>query len=113
LANHLIEKHIDDEIIFACSGKAGKACIEDSLCAGFMIDIIAKELITLPLDDGSLMARNFYETNSENLLHLVANSEHGHFLESLGYEEDLKTCCAINTTKVIPYYDKSKSKIII
>lgn len=113
LARFLIENHIDDEIIFACSGKAGKACIEDTLCAGYMIDLISKDLITLPLDDGSIMARNFYQTNKEEIHHLIINSEHGHLLESLGFSEDIKDSCDLDKTGIIPYYDKSKSKIII
>ncbi len=111
VANHLVKNHQDDEILFACSGKLGKSCIEDTICAGYLISMI-QEQINPDLDDSSTIARDFYQLNQNNIFEKIANSEHGKYLADSGYVEDIKYCTQKDLLDIIAVYDKTKSKII-
>ncbi len=119
IANHLIKFHTDDEIIIACSGKQGYSCMEDTLCAGYIIDLLRykfKDISLgkgkLKLDDASKISRGCYRYNEKYIHDQVSNSEHGRYLTELSMGKDIEFCCQKDLYENVPFFHKGKSKFI-
>ncbi len=115
IANQLIEFHSEDEIIIACSGKQGNSCMEDTLCAGYIIDILRNnfkdnEESKLELDDASKISRGCYRYNEKYIFDQVGNSEHGRYLTELSMKKDIEFCCQKDIYENVPFFHKGKSK---
>ena len=46
--------------------------------------------------------------NAENPLAVLAASEHGRYLESIGFADDLEYASRIDIYDIVPYYDGSR-----
>ena len=115
LATTLMNDHSKDEILIACSGKLGHACIEDTICAGYIINCLTEikdEAISFKLDDAAKISKDYYSSNKEDISKPIKGSEHGKYLISINMEKDIDYCCQKDLIKIVPFYDKDKSKII-
>ncbi len=113
VAKLLIEKHIDDDILFVCSGKLGRACVEDTICAGYIITKIIDKIGLVDMDDASKIAISYYNSISDSLEGTIRNSEHGKYLASIGSEKDVEYCTMKDSTDIIPFFDKDDYEIKI
>ncbi len=96
---------LNEDFLILCSGKHNRYCLEDALCAGMILhkfQLVAKS--KLQTNDAASSSMALYKNFSKSILQTVKNSEHGRFLFSLGFAEDLKTCTSIDTRPVIPFY---------
>ena len=117
VVNHLIKFHSNDEVVIACSGKQGNSCMEDTLCAGYIIDLLRKsfreeESLELILDDASKISRGCYRYNEKYILDQVGASEHGRYLSKLSMERDIEFCSQKDIYDNIPFFHKGKSKFL-
>ncbi|MFA7361679.1 MAG: 2-phosphosulfolactate phosphatase [Candidatus Kapaibacterium sp.] len=103
---------LNEDFVIVCSGKLNDFCIEDSVFAGLIIsrlfDLNGKDKYSI-LDSGYAcykLAKQFlYKTaNPEvnRVYHIFKKSEHGKYLCSLGFEEDLKYCSSIDMFTGLP-----------
>ncbi len=106
VAKFLTERPRDFTII--CSGTNGSFSLEDSVCAGMLIDAVVKaDGGNVQLSDGALAARTLYAAlgkKPEQVLHL---GEHGRLLVDLGFAEDLAYCAAVNAVPVLPLLEEN------
>jgi phosphosulfolactate phosphohydrolase-like enzyme len=54
------------------------------------------------LTDSALGASKLYTTYKKDLLHMLMESEHGRFLISLGFEDDLAACAQVDIHNILP-----------
>jgi 2-phosphosulfolactate phosphatase len=86
-----------------CAGKENAFCIEDTVCAGRIINALAKETrFELVPDDAGLAAASLDKLLGKNILKLLKTSEHGRYLAGIGFADDLKVCAGIDTIDVLP-----------
>ncbi len=87
-----------------CSGRQGSFSVEDVTCAGMIISKVqaAAEVET---DDAGLTAVILYKNFKRSILGMLRKSEHGRYLTSIGFAEDLKFCAAVDSVPVIPAVD--------
>ncbi|MBN1970672.1 MAG: 2-phosphosulfolactate phosphatase [Candidatus Delongbacteria bacterium] len=111
VVDKLLSDHPEDEILIACSGKLGRVCNEDTICAGYIIDLIRNLKDNTELDDASRIAWDFYRYNSNNIMEIMKNSEHGQHLISIGAEKDVELCSIKDIMNITPYFDKEDYKI--
>ncbi len=107
VANFLVEKNSDFTII--CAGKNNLFCIEDTVCAGMIISLVA-ESIDVELTDSSVAALALYKNFGHNILYTLKNCEHGNFLCEIGFENDLTVCSSCDLLSVIPIYSNNSIK---
>jgi 2-phosphosulfolactate phosphatase len=106
LVEYLIEEPQDTTIV--CSGREGALCLEDLACAGMIIRL-ATELVKADLTDAAKVALFTAKQNSRvNLVKFISQTEHGNYLKSIGMEEDLKVCTALNSAPIIPRFHEGK-----
>lgn len=96
-------------IVVVCSGRDGKPSAEDLYCAGLMVDNLARGLhdrgIAPQLGDGAAIAAGYAAGVLESSFDVLATSEHGRFLESIGFAADLEFASRVDEYVVAPVFD--------
>jgi len=96
-------------IVILCSGRYGKPSAEDLFCAGLIVYQIftgLREIGTVPLLlDGAGIALGFAAANRERSLDVLASSEHGRYLQSLGFAQDLEFASRLDSYEAVPIFD--------
>lgn len=86
-----------------CSGNNGSFSMEDSVCAGMLLQKLSEQKgIELFLSDEALAAVALYKSFGRSTAKMVRNSEHGRYLEQIGFGADLDICSSVNMLDVIP-----------
>lgn len=93
-----------------CAGRMGRAALDDTACAGLLAELLLKRG-EAELDDGARMALAVWRDGGRDLPALLADSDHGKTLFSLGFEEDIRyagqidsstAVCCLGTSKTLP-----------
>jgi 2-phosphosulfolactate phosphatase len=93
-----------DVFIFP-SGDEGNFSLEDTLCGGMLIDLIAnQEKKQIFLNDASYAAQIIYQRFKNNLLEAFHLSHHGKELINRGFEDDLAYCAQIDVAPLVPIF---------
>jgi 2-phosphosulfolactate phosphatase len=96
-------------IAIVCAGRYGGTSTEDFFCAGMMVDRIARGLrkhgIEIQLGDAASAASDIAAANRGHGLNVLSSSEHGRFLESIGFADDLIFASRIDLYNVVPVFD--------
>lgn len=96
-------------IVILCSGREGRPSAEDLFCAGLMVDKVGSGLrevgIAPQLGDGASIAAGFAMRNREHSAEVLATSEHGRYLESLGFAADLEFASQMDVYNAVPLFD--------
>ncbi len=93
------------DILIICAGKEGKFSLEDTACAGMIINSL-KDVFPGGYHeaDANLTAQLLYEKFGNNILEILRESQHGRYLESIGLVEDLKFCSQLDFFHIIPIF---------
>ena len=92
-----------DDLAVVCAGREGHFSIEDTICGGMLIHLLAAEhKIKLEFNDASSLALLLYRTNSRAIGKAIAQGEHGRFLISIGFEHDVRSVAEIDSVPVLP-----------
>ena len=93
------------DISIICAGRKGKFSLEDTACAGMMINSLKD---VFPGDhqeiDANLTAQLLYVKFGNNILEILRKSQHGRYLESIGLGEDLKFCSQMDLFHIVPIF---------
>jgi 2-phosphosulfolactate phosphatase len=100
----------DAEIL--CAGNGGAFSMEDVVCAGMMIHDLINRKVDFMLSDSSKAAYLLYVNVKEDILKLLQETEHGIFLRSNGFDEDILYCSKLNITEVIPHLSGNVIKLL-
>jgi len=96
-------------IVILCSGRYGKPSAEDTFCSGLMVRMAVNGLrefgIPPDLTDSAMVAAGFAEANEGKGLDILASSEHGCFLQSLGYAPDLDFASRLDSYNAVPVFN--------
>jgi 2-phosphosulfolactate phosphatase len=93
------------DILIICAGKEGKYSLEDTACAGMLIDSLKNTISdTHQQSDANLTALLVYEKFNNNTLAILRKSQHGRYLENIGLGEDLKFCSQVDFFHIVPIF---------
>jgi len=91
------------DVIIACCGREGHFSIEDTICGGMLVHLLmerhGKEIRQ---NDASSLALLLYRTNEDRIKVAIEDGEHGRFLASIGFSDDVSIASAVNTMSVLP-----------
>lgn len=108
VAQHLI--NLDEDCVILCAGNNNLFSLEDSVCAGALIDQIIKIKKDVELSDAARGALALNNSFGNDKLTILKESEHGKLLLKNGFENDLDLCSKLNTNDVVAYYTNSVLK---
>ena len=90
-------------ILIVCAGRDGQFSLEDTVCAGMLINCIRnKSHYDLPETDASITSQLLYKHYCNNLLKMLKISLHGKYLMNIGLESDLEFCSSIDLFDIVP-----------
>lgn len=93
------------DILIICAGREGRFSLEDTACAGMLIDSFKNAFSgTYQESDASLTAWVLYKKFGNNIFEILRKSRHGRYLESIGLDEDLKFCSQLDFFSIVPIF---------
>ena len=110
LGKHL--KKLNEDVIILCSGNNNFFSLEDSVCAGMLINELTTGKKRNDLTDASTSALTLFDSFGKDIHKMLCETEHGQLLIKNGYEEDLKACAELNKKDVIPFYSGNAIKVL-
>jgi len=96
------------DVLLICSGKLGRFSAEDMLCAGLLTGSIWEGNPEAILTDSARMAVSLYKKEGKSLLKAFKQSQHGSYLASLGYMDDLKYSSQLDISKTVPVFKEGR-----
>jgi 2-phosphosulfolactate phosphatase len=94
---------IDQDVVIVCSGQEGNFSIEDTICGGMLIHLLATEhQKDISLNDAGSLALLLYRTNKSALKRTIQQGEHGRGLAELGFTADVETAAEVDSIPVLP-----------
>lgn len=89
-------------ILCLCSGWQNKFNLEDTICAGAILDHLLSTGEYRSEEDASIAAKYLFLSAKDNILGYLKASSHRRRLKNLNLNEDIKYCLTPNTAPVIP-----------
>ncbi len=95
-----------ETVTIMCAGNNGGVSLEDLVCAGGLVNRLAKE--AAQLDDAALAARAAYKNLKTDLARALFATEHALRLADLGFRADLDFALKIDSLPVVPYQNDGR-----
>lgn len=93
------------DLFFFPAGDRGQFSLEDTVCAGMIIDrIVSRGKTSFLITDQAQAARFLYQRFQTNLVEALRISDHGKELMDLGFEEDLRYCARTDLIALAPTF---------
>jgi 2-phosphosulfolactate phosphatase len=92
----------DKNVLCLCSGWQNKFNLEDTICAGAILDHMLGTGNFRSEEDSSIAAKYLFLSAKDNILGYLKASSHRRRLKNLNLNKDIKFCLTPNTAPVIP-----------
>jgi 2-phosphosulfolactate phosphatase len=89
-------------ILLLCSGWQNKFNLEDTICAGAILDYLLSTGNYRSEEDASIASKYLFLSAKDNILGYLKASSHRRRLKNLNLNEDIKYCLTPNTAPMIP-----------
>lgn len=98
-------KQYGKDILIVCAGTDGLFSLEDALCAGYMVELLAQAGHAEPmLTDAACGALLMYTQAKDAPVNIAKTGRNGRRLCDLGREDDIEYCFQINICDMVPEY---------
>ena len=81
----------------------GNFSIEDALCAGMILSELEGEM-----SDAAVASVSIFEQYQDRIAEVLLESEHGRFLQQIGFAEDVEYCARVGVMDIVPEVFASK-----
>jgi len=95
-----------DNVVLICSGTENRVDISDCMAAGAIIHELRQIGINLEIGDLAHMCSCYFDLDTYE--ERIRMSVHGQRLLGIGLEDDLRYCCQLNVSEIVPRYDGVK-----
>jgi len=96
-------------IFLVCAGRHGKPSLEDLYCTGLLAQKLCSEFaaseMSPELSDTTLLATEYAGINRDKPLAMLTASEHGRYLQEIGFAADLEFASQIDKYDIVPRFD--------
>ena len=101
-------RSVDDEVTIVCAGRQNRLALEDTLCAGLLLERLWNREEPDVVTDSAHTAFTLYETDRDDLRAALDRSNHAEALVEQGFADDLDYCFRVDTHSVLPYYSENR-----
>lgn len=101
---NLIEQ-LDLQTFLLCSGWKGRASLEDTFCAGLMVDRLFGDALESTAPDSVRMAHTIYRKYRDRIGKELSISSHGRRLVDMGCQDDVEFCMQVDRTDIVPQFE--------
>jgi 2-phosphosulfolactate phosphatase len=109
VADKLLEENKD--FIILCAGSNGMFSLEDTVCAGKLVELVKTKNENLELSDSAKASLILSSSYGNDIKQMLEESEHGLELINAGYKEDLEFISKMNSINIVPYLESGVIKI--
>lgn len=102
VAQHIAERR--QKTVLLCAGRYNRPALEDSLCAGLIMDHIHEIGLTPVKTDAAHLVEGYYTQAGDDLETAVEASGSVQRLRSIGHERDVSYCLQQDTLPLLPRY---------
>jgi len=92
-----------DDVTILCAGREGDFSMEDTLCAGMILSELEGEM-----SDAAVASVSIFEQYQDRIAEVLLESEHGRFLQRIGFAADIDYCARAAVTDIVPEVLASK-----
>ncbi len=92
----------DRDVIIICSGWKGRYNLEDSMCAGAIIDMLSQHEQFNDYSDSALASKYLYQGAKDDTFKFLRNSSHRKRMKRLNMKEDIRYSLTPDQSKIIP-----------
>ncbi len=96
-------KNHQNDALLVCSGWRGHISLEDSICAGSIVEYLKDDFQTD--GDTSIAAKALIKAADGDLISFLSNSSHVQRLQNLNIKEDIEFCLTPDQYDVLPILD--------
>ena len=112
---------LNEDVSIICSGKHGNISIEDTVCGGLLLIKLMKaigkdleglgdpEQIAIELCKSYLIHSG--KIANKTIQEMLSSTEHGRYLSSLGFAEDLEVCSKMDSVPYVPMFKNGVIKL--
>jgi len=108
VSDWLISKQMN--VVVLCSGWKNTFSLEDTLCAGALVELLVFSEKFAQICDASVTSLMLWRSSKNKLIHVVQKANHYQRLSRMGLLEDLQHCFLLNSSKVVPVWDENAFK---
>jgi 2-phosphosulfolactate phosphatase len=101
-------RRVDDTVTIVCAGRQNRLALEDTLCAGLLLDRLWDHEEPDVVTDSAHTAFTLYDTDRDDLSSALRGANHAERLVEQGFGDDLDYCFRIDTLSVLPYYAENR-----
>ena len=101
---------IGSDVLLLCAGRPGGFSMEDSVCAGMMVQRLREDKSVMATDS-ALAAQTLYKAFGRSIPKMLRNSEHGKYLIEIGFEDDISMCAAVDSVPAVPLLSGTAIKL--
>jgi 2-phosphosulfolactate phosphatase len=98
----------DDEVTIVCAGRQNRLALEDTLCAGLLLERLWDREEPDVVTDSAHTAFTLYETDRDDFRSALDGANHAERLVQQGFADDLDYCFRIDELPVLPYYTDNR-----
>jgi 2-phosphosulfolactate phosphatase len=93
-----------------CSGREEEFSLEDAVCAGMLLFSLSERVPELQWSDGAHAVLAAYRVYGNDIYHMLRHSDHGEYLASIGFEEDILTASVVDSVPLVPVLEQTSIK---
>ncbi len=108
---HAVAQAVRDagnDVTIICAGWENRVSLEDTLCAGFLVDLLLGGASPANLSDTAYMALWQYRHDQQDLSIPISRCNHARRLEALGHGPDIPVCIEVDAWPVVPRLHESR-----
>lgn len=95
-------------VTIVCAGRQNRLALEDTLCAGLLLDRLWNGREPYPVTDSAHTAFTLYHTDRDELENALRGANHAERLVRQDYADDLDYCFRVDEIPVLPYYTENR-----
>ena len=96
------------DVVCLCSGWQDNFNLEDTICAGAIVDQLTNNGNYYSTEDSTIAAKYLFQSAKKNHLGFIKSSSHRRRLKKLNLNKDVHYCLTPNQTSVIPILKNGK-----
>jgi len=104
-------RSVTDAVTIVCAGRQNRLALEDTLCAGLLLDRLWDGQEPYPVSDSAHTAYTLYHTDRDDLESALRGTNHAEQLVRKNYADDLDYCFRVDDIPVLPYYTENRLRL--
>jgi 2-phosphosulfolactate phosphatase len=97
-------RQMDTDVTILCAGRHNRISLEDTVCAGLMLDRLWNGTEPTSVSDAANTAYTLYKHDQPDVSTRLRRSNAVQLLTEMGYQEDIDYCFQVDAMPVLPYY---------